>query len=53
VVFKLHLYFFTIEKILPLCGKKKGGGIFAASPQGKKEKIKITNGRGRLGAGGG
>jgi len=32
--------------------EKKEEGIFTTSPQ-KKEKIKITNGRGRLGAGGG
>jgi hypothetical protein len=27
-------------KTLPLCGKKRGGQIFAASPQGKNKLIK-------------
>jgi hypothetical protein len=37
-LFFFVFFFFTL-KTLPLCGKK-GGGIFAASPQGKKKKIK-------------
>jgi hypothetical protein len=45
---------FLLKNIAALRQEKKGGGIFAASPQGKKEKFKtVLLGSGRLGAGGG
>jgi hypothetical protein len=40
VWFSNCIFIFFRKQKLPLCGKKKGGGIFAASPQGKR-KIEI------------